>query len=249
MAPDADADAIDVVVVEDDEDLRDEVLDFLSDRGVRVRGVGSGAMLERALQERPADAVVLDLALPGEDGIVIARRLRARGDGLAIIMMTARTGVEERVLGYETGADVYLVKPVDYPELMAAIRATVRRRRPDRDDTAAPPLAWTLDLGTWHLEAPSGAAVELTRAEMQVLEMLAGELGQPVAREAIARHMGKSPDAGDHRYIDAIISRLRRKIIGTLGWDPPIRTAHTKGYHFAGVIERRGHPKSRERPS
>jgi len=231
---------IEVVVVEDDEDLRDEVVDFLTRRGARVRGVGSGAMLERALQERRADVVVLDLALPGEDGIAIATRLRARGDPLGIVMMTARAGIEERVLGYETGADVYLVKPVDYPELMAAIRATVRHRRPAPEETAEVMLDWRLDLGTWHLVAPSGSSLELTRAEMQVLELLTETPGKPVSREDIARHMGKSPEAGDHRYVDAIVSRLRRKIAENLGWDPPIRTAHSRGYRFAGAIERRG---------
>lgn len=232
--------SIDVVVVEDDEDLRDEVVDFLGSRGMRARGVGSGSMLERALRERRTDAVVLDLALPGEDGIAIARRLRTRGEPVGIVMMSARAGIEERVLGYDTGADVYLVKPVDYPELMAAIRATVRQRRPVGTGSTEPLLDWALDLGTWLLMAPSGASMELTRAEMQVLELLTVKPGQPVSREDIARHMGKSPDAGDHRYVDAIVSRLRRKIAENLGWDPPIRTAHSRGYRFAGIIERRG---------
>lgn len=234
---------ITVVVVEDDEDLRDEVIDFLTALGIAARGVGSGAALDRALVEEPADAVVLDLALPGEDGTSIARRLRAEAPSIGIVMVTSRAGLEERVLGYETGADVYLVKPVDLPELVAAIRATTRRL--DRGGTAAgtrPALAWTLDPGTWRLSAPSGVSVELTRAEMQVLEMLSEQPGQPVSREAIARHMGKSPEAGDLRYVDAIVSRLRRKINDTLGWDAPIRTAHARGYRFAGELERRAAP-------
>src|SRR3546814_20578025 len=117
-----------VVVVEDDDDLLGEVLDFLVARGIHARGVGSGALLDHALLEEPADTVVLDLALPGEDGIAIARRLRARGAALGIVMLTSRGGLEERVLGYENGADVSLVKPVDPPDMVAAIRSPALRR-------------------------------------------------------------------------------------------------------------------------
>lgn len=240
MAPEAAREAVSVVVVDDDEDLRDEVLDYLLAQGLRARGVGSAATLERALGEARADVVVLDLALPGDDGITVARRLRGRGDKLGIVMMTSRSGLEERVLGYDAGADVYLVKPVDYPELLAAIRATARRLGPMPVAEPELPAVWRLDLSTWRLAAPTGASVELTRAEMQVLEMLSEQPGRPVPREVIARHMGKSPDAGDHRYVDAIVSRLRRKIVQALGWDPPIRAAHAKGYRFAGEIERSG---------
>src|SRR3546814_12056567 len=86
-----------------------------------------------------------------------------------------------------------------------------------------------LDLAAGRLPPPSGASVELTRAEMHRLELLSEHPGQPVHREAIARRMGKSPEAGDLRYVDAIVSRLRRKIVDTLRWDPPIRAAHTSG--------------------
>src|SRR5690606_21117662 len=127
------------------------------------------------------------------------------------------------------------------PELVAAIRASARRSGGGPVAPAEQPsLTWVLDLAAWRLSAPSGASVEVTRAEMQLLEMLSEQPGQPVSREAIARHMGKSPEAGDLRYVDAIVSRLRRKIIDTLGWDAPIRAAHAKGYRFAGTMERRG---------
>src|SRR3546814_6527075 len=95
-----------------------------------------------------------------------------------------------------------------------------------------------LDLAAGRLPPPSGASVELTRAEMQLLELLSEHPGQPVHRDAIARRMGKSPEAGDLRYVDAIVSRPRRKIVDTLRWDPPIRAAHTRGYVFAGQIGR-----------
>ena len=113
-----------VVVVEDERDLREEVVDFLTGSGLAVRGAANGAELERLLGDEPADVVVLDLGLPSEDGISIAARLQTRPGAPGIDMMTARGRVEERILGYQTGADIYLVKPVDYGELVAAIHAT-----------------------------------------------------------------------------------------------------------------------------
>lgn len=242
------AGALRVIVVEDDADLCEEVADYLTERGMTVRQASSGAVLDRMLAEAPADVIVLDLGLPGEDGIGIARRLRARGSTISIVMMTARTRVEERILGYETGANLYMVKPVDYSELDAAIRALCRLR-PDNaaveQESGQPPakdagrdMAWRLDLVAWRLAAPSGASVRLTRAETQALACLAEEPGQPVSRDDIAIRMGKVPDLGEHRYVDQIVSRLRRKIATELGWEAPIGSAHGQGYFFVGSIER-----------
>lgn len=232
-----------VVVVEDERDLRDEVVEYLATHDLSVRAAATGAELDRLLDECPADAVVLDLGLPGEDGVAIARRLRQRSPATGIVMMTARARVEERILGYETGADVYLVKPVDFGELIAAIRATVRHRGAVPSSGAGnlrqPPLAWRLELTSWRLVAPSGASVRLTRAETQALACLTEEPGKPVSREVIGQRMGKVADQlGEHRYVDQIISRLRRKITAELGWEPPIGAAHGQGYHTVGPVVR-----------
>lgn len=233
--------AIRVIVAEDDLDLREEVVDFLAGTGMEVRTAGSAAALEQLLVEAPADVVVLDLGLPDEDGVAVANRLRARGEPIGIVMMTARARVEERILGYESGADLYLVKPVDYGELVAAIRATVRRRAgapPVPADDPPHGLAWRLDLSAWRLAAPSGASVKLTRAEAQALDCLTESPGQPVTRDMIGQRMGKVADLGEHRYVDAIISRLRRKIATELGWEAPLGSAHGQGYYFTGSVER-----------
>lgn len=237
-------DPVSVIVVEDELDLREEVVDFLIGHGMAARMAAGGAELERLLTEAPADVVVLDLGLPNEDGIAIANRLRERGASLGIVMMTARGRVEERILGYETGADIYLVKPVDFGELVAAIQATARRLDGAAAIGAPGPSAgdraWQLDLTNWRLAAPSGASVRLTRAEAQVLECLTEVPGRPVSRDIIAQRMGKSPDLGEHRYVDQVVSRLRRKISVELGWDAPVGSAHGQGYYVVGPITRAG---------
>ena len=131
-----------VIVIEDEESIRAEVCDFLVHQGFAVRDAADGAGLERLMLDAPADVIVLDLGLPHEDGIEIARRLRRQADPVGIVVTTARSRVEDRILGYETGADVYLVKPVNYRELTAAIGAVKRhmaRSTPSVEEPA--PLA------------------------------------------------------------------------------------------------------------
>jgi DNA-binding response OmpR family regulator len=235
------AEPIEVIVVEDDPDLREEVVDYLLAKGLNVREAASGATLDRLLGAKAADVVVLDLGLPNEDGIAVANRLRSRAEPVGIVMMTARARVEERILGYDTGADVYLVKPVDYRELLAAIRATRRNRPTGGPASAGEPasdLTWRLDLAAWRRAAPAGAAIRLTRAEAQLLECLTEDPGRPVSRDTIAERMGKLPTLGEHRYVDQVVSRLRRKIATNLGWDAPIGAAHGQGYYVIDSVKR-----------
>ncbi len=237
------AKAISVVVVEDEAELREEVVDYLADNGLSVRAAATGAALDQLLREEPADVIILDLGLPTEDGIAIAERLRAGRTPAGIIMMTARTRVEERILGYDTGADIYLVKPVDFGELLAAIHATVRRimlreAAPSQAPTSRPAvdLSWRLDTVGWRLVAPSGASLRLTGAETQALSCLAERPGEVVSRDDIALRMGKRPDLGEHRYVDQVVSRLRRKISNELGWEAPIGSARGQGYYFLSPV-------------
>lgn len=232
-----------VIVVEDEAAIRDEVSDYLSRHGFSVRGCTDGVGLERLLVEAPADVIVLDLGLPHEDGIEIAKRLRRQRPSLGIVVTTARSRVEDRILGYETGADVYLVKPVDYGELAAAIRAVKRHReqRLARDDGPAE-MVWQLDLAAWRLITPTGAAMRLTAAEMKLMDLLSRTPGTPVMRHQIGSHMGKSDQLSNHRYVDQLVSRLRRKVIAHLGWEAPIGSAQGEGYFVPGSFQRLGEP-------
>lgn len=237
------SDAIGVIVVEDNALLREEVSVYLRRAGMAVRAVESGDELDRRLSAAPADVVVLDLGLPVEDGTLIARRLRDSYPAMGIIMVTARGRVEERVLGYATGADIYLVKPVDYSELEAAIRALLRGRRdspaPIQPDgyKIAQQTVWRLNVLARRLTAPSGARIDLTHTEVDALCCLHEGRGQPVSRIEIAARLEGGTGQIHNRYIDQIISRLRRKIASRSGHEAPLRSAYGQGYFLTQTIE------------
>ncbi|WP_254453572.1 response regulator transcription factor [Siccirubricoccus sp. G192] len=129
-----------IIVVDDEADLREAVGAYLARNGMAVRSVGSAAALRAALAERPADAVILDISMPGEDGLSVARTLRAEGD-IAIVMLTASAEVVDRVVGLEIGADDYVAKPFDLRELLARLRAVLRRRAAARAAAGTAPPA------------------------------------------------------------------------------------------------------------
>ncbi|MBX9701753.1 MAG: response regulator, partial [Acetobacteraceae bacterium] len=116
-----------IVVVDDEADLREAVAGYLARQGLSVRAAAGGAELRALLAERSADAVILDIAMPGEDGLSIARALRSQGD-IGIVMLTAAAEVVDRIVGLEVGADDYIAKPFDLRELLARLRAVLRRR-------------------------------------------------------------------------------------------------------------------------
>ena len=130
------ADNAAVIVCDDEPDLREAVAEYLAKRGLDVRRAEDGAALRRLLAERPADLIVLDIAMPGEDGLSVARALRADSD-VGIVMLTAAGDVVDRVVGLEVGADDYIAKPVDLRELLARLRAVLRRREATQQALAA----------------------------------------------------------------------------------------------------------------
>lgn len=233
-----------VIVVEDEADLRDSVCDFLSISGVSVRGAADGTALDRLWREAPADIVILDVNLPGDSGFAIAARLRERS-GVGIIMMTARGAVDDRVQGLGSGADVYLVKPVDLRELLAATRALARRLAgPGAPPAPAPapgpaaPLSaasWTLDRTRWALVVPSGALIDLTGTEFGILEALMGECGRHVASSAILERLNKPVNEANRRSLDAALSRLRRKVEAAADLPLPVKSVRSVGYVFAAA--------------
>lgn len=227
---------ISVIVVEDEPELLEEVATFLSARGMSVRTAARASDLWALLADGWPDAVVLDLGLPDNDGIAVALEMRKTTPEVGIIMVTARGAVHDRVVGYETGADIYLVKPVDLIELTAAIRATARRRGGHATPVPEARPSWSLDLTGWRLISPDQQSIQLTRAEAQVLECLAADPGTAVSRVAIGQRMGKTADLSDHRYVDQVIRRLRRKIEASFDREAPVLSAHNQGYLFSEPI-------------
>jgi DNA-binding response OmpR family regulator len=232
-----------IAVVEDEASLRADVVEYLSACGHAVVGCEDGRALDRALTENPADLIILDINLPGEDGFSIAKRLRDHSD-VGIIMLTARSVNVDRVVGLEIGADVYLVKPIELRELEAQVRSLSRRLRGATTPLTPPPSdhpQWVYDQLAWALVSPEGGTAKLTANERIFVSLLVEQPGEPVSRSAIFKALGKREwDAGD-RSVDSMVRRLRSKGQDALGRELPIEAVHGTGYAFtAPVIVRQG---------
>ena len=242
-----------IIVVEDEADLRDDLVEYLDRCGFEVRGASRGAELDRLLEAGPADVIVLDINLPDEDGFSVARRVRASSPA-AIIMLTARSSLIDRVIGLELGADVYLVKPVDFREVEAQIKALMRRMQkgadspPAAEHAPAPPAApagaspadprkaWLFDDIEWRIQPPTGAAVPLTATEYKFLSLLVTAPGEAVSRQDISLALtGRDWDPYS-RSIDSLVRRLRIKVEERSGCALPVQAVHGVGYAFVGPV-------------
>lgn len=206
-----------VLVVEDHELLREELVDYLGLRGCAAHGVGSGSALDDwiAAGHLP-DIVVLDLNLPGEDGLQIAQRLRDICPGVGIAMLTARTGGPDRIAGYRSGADLYLPKPVGGEELFAALQSLERRLERPR------PEAWVLDPRALSVCAPGGASAAVSAGEAAVLLRLALVPGGLARSHELLVALGGGRLAHDKAYLEVLMTRLRKKLLA-LQADPQAR--------------------------
>jgi len=199
-----------LLVVEDDPPLRDVVVRGLREEGYAVDAVEDGESALEQLSINPYDAVVLDLMIPRIDGFEVCRRMRAEGSTVPVLMLTARDAVDDRIIGLDAGADDYLIKPFAFGELLARLRALLRRPR------AVTPL--TLRIGDLTIETAShrvllgGDEVVLTSKEYALLEYLARNAGRVITREEISEHVWDERFDPFSNVIDVYINRLRRKI-------------------------------------
>lgn len=225
-----------LVVVDDDPELRTLLQRYLSENGFRVRTLPDGKMLEQTLARDPADAIILDLMLPGEDGLALCRRLRASGDDIAILMLTARGDPVDRIIGLEMGADDYLAKPFTPRELLARLSAILRRsggQKPAGDETLqfGP---FVLNLGAMTLER-DGRPVALSTREFALLAALVGQAGRPLSRaQLIERAIGRDAEVTD-RAIDVQVARLRKAIEDDPAAPVWIKTVWGVGYVFTKI--------------
>ncbi|MBZ2188856.1 response regulator transcription factor [Alcanivorax sp. JB21] len=218
-----------VCVVEDDDDLREELACALSRDGFDVRAFSGSLDLYAALLHQPADLLLLDLGLPGEDGHTIMRRLKDAMP-LGIVICSARSAMDERVSTMMTGADAYLVKPVDMRELVATLVSVHRRLSKTIAISSPEPPGWSLIDDGWSLRTPEGATLPLTASEGAVLRLLFTAPGQPVSRDSIVQALGHSSDYYlDHR-LDMLLSRLRRKVRELSGLRLPLRAVRGVGF-------------------
>lgn len=223
-----------VLLVEDDERIRLALGLALGDLGFEVRDAPSGEVALELLEVADIDVVLLDLMLPGVDGLTVCRLLRSRGD-LPIIITTARSDTADVIAGLEAGADDYMSKPLVAGELAARIRALLRRRRPVGNDTVQSRVQ-VEDLEVWPMEGRvrrGGADVHLTRTEFRLLAELVSADGVVVTREELLQRVWGYDYFGDTRLLDVHVRRLRRKVEADPDNPTLITTVRGVGYRFS----------------
>jgi len=227
-----------IVVVDDDRRLRELLTRYLSEQGFSVKAVENAEAMDRALARERFDLVVLDLMMPGEDGLSACRRLRGTANPIPIIMLTAKGDDVDRIVGLEMGADDYLPKPFNPRELVARIRAVLRRRpaaalpgAPSTDEQIASFGAISLDLGTRTMTR-DGVPVTLTTGEFALLKVLVTHPRQPLTRDKLMElARGREYEVFD-RSIDVQISRLRKLVEHDPAEPRYIQTVWGFGYVF-----------------
>jgi len=212
-------DAAHLLIVDDDDRIRDLLKKFLIRQGFLVTAAREAGQARRLLAGLAFDLVVLDVMMPGEDGVALTRALRARGAPVPVILLTARAEPRDRISGLEAGADDYLPKPFEPRELVLRINAILRRAPRPEAARAAPAV---LHLGRMRYEPESGelrdggALVRLTQTEAALMRILSAQPGAVITREALVDRLGRDRGAGaemtQERAIDVQITRLRRKI-------------------------------------
>ena len=230
-----------VLVVDDDREIRNLVARFLRMHGYRIEAAADGQEMFAALSAGRFDLIVLDLMLPGEDGLSLCRRVRADSD-LPIVMLTAVGEDIDRIVGLEVGADDYLAKPFNPRELLARIRAVLRRasdirHRPEGDRSRCFEFqGWRLDSARRCLHAPDGAPVDLTAGEFGLLLALVEHPGRILTRDQLLDLTRGREATPFDRSVDIQVSRLRRKIEENPKRPALIRTVRSGGYVFAGAV-------------
>ncbi|UTL90844.1 response regulator [Pseudomonas fluorescens] len=224
-----------LLVVDDDDEIRELLCDYLTDAGYTVLAAADGEGMREQLTASKVDLVVLDLMLPGEDGLSLCRQLQAM-PGLAVIMLSAKGSTLDRIIGLEVGADDYLAKPFEPRELVARIKAVLRR--PQRQDSPAEQPAaeaqrfagFSLDPVKRLLSRPDGETLTLPRSDYRVLRELLEANNRVVSRDQLTRSAFGRDHHPDDRSVDMCISRLRQQLRHAPASDIQILTIRNEGY-------------------
>ena len=229
-----------LLVVDDDPQLRQLVREYLGENGYTVLVAADGASMRAEMEARTVDMVILDLMLPGEDGLSLCRALRARS-AMPILMLTARGEETDRIVGLEMGADDYLPKPFSPRELLARIKSILRRTHDGA--TAQPPrefhfARWTLDIGAHHLVDAEGVVVPLSTGEFRLLKALVENGNRVMSRDQLMESLAGRESGPFDRTIDVMISRLRRRLEDDAREPALIKTVRNEGYLLAAKVER-----------
>jgi two-component system, OmpR family, response regulator len=234
-----------ILIVDDDAEIRTLLQRYLEKNGLRASAVADGRAMWQALDRGAFDLVVLDVMLPGDDGLTLCRTLRARSD-VPIIMLTARGEETDRIVGLEMGADDYVPKPFSARELLARIKVILRRARSlprnlqPEEERSIRFGGWTLDTVQRHLVSPAGVVTPIGGAEYRLLRIFLAHPNRVLSRDQLMElTQGREADALD-RSIDVQVSRLRRRLGDGAGEAAMIRTVRGEGYVLSAPVDREG---------
>jgi two-component system OmpR family response regulator len=230
-----------ILIVDDDMQIRQLLRDYLAGFGMSVVAVADGQAMAEALKKSSFDLVILDLMLPGEDGLTLCRNLRA-GSDVPILMLTARGEAMDRVVGLELGADDYIVKPFEPRELVARIQTILRRTRGKHENhkkqNEAEFMGWRLNYSLRHLVSPKELVIPLSNAEFRLLTVFIENPNRILTREFLLDSArGRDMDIFD-RSIDILVSRLRQKLNDDSRALTLIKTVRGEGYLFDAKVTR-----------
>ncbi|MGE0430129.1 response regulator [Hydrogenophaga sp.] len=225
-----------IAVLDDEVDITQLLANYLPAHGFRVSQTHDGDGLIRLMERDPADLVLLDLGLPGEDGLSVARRMRGQWQA-GLIIVTGRGDAVDKIVGLEVGADDYVTKPFDLRELVARIKAVLRRMTTPAPSTPAPGnsralcfAGWRLDIDARSLRDPQGLEVALTHGEFELLSSFARHPGRVLSRDFLLEHTRGREAAPFDRTIDVQVGRLRKKLQSPGGSTEIIKSVRGAGY-------------------
>jgi len=234
-----------ILIVDDDPELRELLRGYLGGNGYDVDAAEDGAAMRSRIAAAAPDLVILDLMLPGEDGLALCRELRAASatSSLPILMLTARGEDTDRIVGLEMGADDYLPKPFNPRELLARIRSILRRAG-ENAAREAPARAfafagWTLDLGARHLVGADGVVVPISNGEFKLLRAFAENPFRVLTRDQLMDVLAGREAGPFDRSVDVMVHRLRRRLDDDAREPQLIKTVRSEGYMLAADVERR----------
>lgn len=222
-----------ILIVDDDTSIRDALAEFLERHGYAVRTAESAAACDRELEGAPVDVIVLDVMMPGEDGLSLCRRLASAG--VPILMLSALDAVTDRVVGLEVGAWDYLAKPFEPRELLARVRALLRRPGAERSGGGFAFAGWRLDIDERRLRDPTGRPLPLSEGDHALLAAFVQRPGRILTRDTLL-DLARGIDAASYdRAVDIAVSRLRRKL-AEADPRPLIETVRGVGYRFLPAV-------------
>jgi DNA-binding response OmpR family regulator len=232
-----------IVIVDDDELLRNRLRAYLANEGFRVTTAESAARFRDIMGRERIDLALVDITMPGENGLSLTRYLRERSD-IAVVILTGKGDPIDRAIGLEVGADDYVAKPFHPRELLARVRSVLRRTKFPSDRAVVPGVpvvrfaGWRFDLAKRKLTSPRGKAVHLTAAEFQLLQAFVADANQVIGRDRLLQLIAGRQWEPYDRTVDQHISRLRRKLENNPKRVELIKSVRGRGYLFAAEIER-----------